>query len=271
MEDKRSFLLYYDHYDFVAQLDERQRSDLLIAIFSTGGVCECPELDALTRMAFTVFEKNINAANEKWQETRAKRAEAGRKGGKQRQALLSNAKQNEANQAVNVNVNDNVNVNGNVNVKENNKHNVHADGDEPRMNADSESVAGVKSSVGVKEQASPAKGGRHEANEHFDRLWELYPQKRGKSGVSDAKRRALLAVSVDEMGRAIDRYRKEVEGASFERQWLNGSTWFNGRYKDYLDDAYVPPAAPAVPVRGKDRAVRYVSAEGNRDFSDREE
>ena len=46
--------------------------------------------------------------SEKWEETRKKRAEAGRKGGKQTQANASSAKQNQANQAVNVNVNDNV-------------------------------------------------------------------------------------------------------------------------------------------------------------------
>lgn len=270
MDDKRSFVLYYDNYDFIAQLDDRQRSDLLIAIFSTGGVCDCPELDPLTRMAFTVFEKNINAANEKWQETRARRAEAGRKGGKQTQAKASKAKQSQANQAVNVNDNVTVNVNGNVNVKDNNKHIVHAVGAEPRTNADSESVAGVdKSTVGTEERVSLAdkKGSRHEANEHFERLWALYPQKRGKSGVSEAKRRALLKVSVEEMARAIDRYKAEVEAASFERQWLNGSTWFNGRYADYLDATYEPPAKAHAPSR----FGRYVSSEGVRDFSDMEE
>ena len=54
---------------------------------------------------------------EKWNKTREKRSEAGRKGGKQTQANQANdslVKQTQANQAVNVNDNVNVNVNDNV-------------------------------------------------------------------------------------------------------------------------------------------------------------
>lgn len=49
-----------------------------------------------------------------------------------------------------------------------------------------------------------------------------------------------MAVSVEEMGRAIERYMEEVKASPADRQLLNGSTWFNGRYKDYLGDDYTP-------------------------------
>ena len=49
-----------------------------------------------------------------------------------------------------------------------------------------------------------------------------------------------MAVSVEEMEQAIERYMEEVKASPADRQLLNGSTWFNGRYKDYLGDDYTP-------------------------------
>ena len=49
-----------------------------------------------------------------------------------------------------------------------------------------------------------------------------------------------MAVSVEEMAQAIERYMEEVKASPADRQLLNGSTWFNGRYKDYLGDDYTP-------------------------------
>lgn len=276
MDDKRSVLLYATHWRILKKLPMEERDAVFQAIFSLIGEDDMPELSLLADVAFTPIKENIVDNLNKWEASRKQKSEAGKKSAKARASAndASNTNTVERNSTplntvehnVNVNVNDNVNDN----VKDNNKHIVHAVGDEPRTNADSESVAGVdKSTVGTEERVSLAdkKGSRHEANEHFERLWALYPQKRGKSGVSEAKRRALLKVSVEEMARAIDRYKAEVEAASFERQWLNGSTWFNGRYADYLDATYEPPAKAHAPSR----FGRYVSSEGVRDFSDMEE
>ena len=94
----------------------------------------------------------------------------------------------------------------------------------------------------------------------------MYPSKRGKNQVKDKTKRQLMGVRTEDMKRAIDRYVAEVEAAPYDRQWLNGSTWFNGRFLDYINDDYTPQ--PAV---GGSSPRRYVSAEGPRDFSDREE
>ena len=94
----------------------------------------------------------------------------------------------------------------------------------------------------------------------------MYPSKRGKNQVKDKTKRQLMGVRTEDMKRAIDRYVAEVEAAPYDRQWLNGSTWFNGRFLDYLGDDYTPP-----PVVGGSSPRRYVSGEGPRDFSDREE
>lgn len=96
----------------------------------------------------------------------------------------------------------------------------------------------------------------------------MYPHKRGKNQVSDKTRRGLMGVRVEDMKRAIDRYVAEKEAAPYDRQWLNGSTWFNGRYLDYINSDYTPPPDAHKP---KGKGYRYKSAEGPRDFSDLEE
>lgn len=79
-----------------------------------------------------------------------------------------------------------------------------------------------------------------EARALFERLWELYPCKKGKASVSDTQKRKLLKIGYDEIKRAIDRYVKYVENADYDLHYKNGSTFFNSGYVDYLDANYTP-------------------------------
>ena len=265
-EGKKSFILYTDSYNMIEMLNAEQKGALLDAIFSLHGCCECPELDQATAIVFAGMKRYLLENMEKWEETRRKRAEAGAKGGKAKAENASKDKQNLANAskcynelanaskdkqnlAVNVNVNDNVNVN--VNDKEKRKK-------EKEVTASSDCNAECSTDVEPSLQKS-----KKEANEHFEKLWALYPHKRGKNQVSDKTKRKLLDVSVQAMDAAIKRYVHEVRGT--DRPWLNGSTWFNGRYQDYTEGNYVP----AVTTGGK--GARYQSGEGFRDFSNLEE
>lgn len=74
----------------------------------------------------------------------------------------------------------------------------------------------------------------------FERLWLLYPNKKGKGQVSDNAKLNLLKIGYDEMVRAIDRYKVELEKDKEWRQPQNGSTFFTSGYIDYLDANYVP-------------------------------
>lgn len=74
----------------------------------------------------------------------------------------------------------------------------------------------------------------------FEKLWPLYPVKKGKGQVSLTAKQRLLKVGYDEMARAIDRYKAELEKDSDWRKPQNGSTFFNSGYVDYLDANYVP-------------------------------
>lgn len=79
-----------------------------------------------------------------------------------------------------------------------------------------------------------------EANKLFERLWSLYPVKKGKGRVSDAAKLRLLKIGEEELLRAMERYKAELEKDSDWRKPQNGSTFFNSGYVDYLDDNYVP-------------------------------
>ncbi len=74
----------------------------------------------------------------------------------------------------------------------------------------------------------------------FERLWILYPNKKGKGQVSDSAKLKLFQIGYDEMVRAIDRYKAELEKDKDWRKPQNGSTFFNSGYVDYLDANYVP-------------------------------
>jgi DNA replication protein DnaD len=77
-----------------------------------------------------------------------------------------------------------------------------------------------------------------EANNLFETLWKLYPNKKGKGQVSDTQKRKIAKVGYDEMARAIERYQKDLKKDADWRKPQNGSTFFNSGYEDYLDVNY---------------------------------
>lgn len=86
------------------------------------------------------------------------------------------------------------------------------------------------------ETPKPKKPSQAEINAHYEELWKLYPSKRGKNSVSITRRTKLYDVSVADMEKAVKRYVNELEQKGKMDFILNGSTWFNGRYEDYMDD-----------------------------------
>lgn len=74
----------------------------------------------------------------------------------------------------------------------------------------------------------------------FERLWKLYPCKKGKGQVSDTQKKRLLAIGEPALVKAIERYSTELQKDADWRKAQNGSTFFNSGYVDYLDENYVP-------------------------------
>lgn len=81
-KERNGFLVFHDLEVVAEQLSDEQRGVLFLALFRYSKTGEqLHSDDPLTRMAFEVFRSGIDRNAAMWEETRAKRAEAGRLGG----------------------------------------------------------------------------------------------------------------------------------------------------------------------------------------------
>lgn len=94
-----------------------------------------------------------------------------------------------------------------------------------------------------------------EIDRFFESLWSIYPVKKGKGQVSDAKRKALYEIGEAEMHRAVHRYLTELKKDASWRKPQNGSTFFNSGYVDYLDKNFEPQAVQPVQATNKTAAM----------------
>jgi hypothetical protein len=75
-----------------------------------------------------------------------------------------------------------------------------------------------------------------ESTDHFfEIIWDLYPRKVGKGKISTATKKKLFKIGLEELARAIDRYKADKPEW---QEWQHGSTFFNSGYVDYLDINY---------------------------------
>lgn len=98
----------------------------------------------------------------------------------------------------------------------------------------------IQSNPNPNPNTNPNSARKAEALELFEKLWKLYPSKKGKGKVSDAKKLELLKIGFDEMSRAVDRYIMELEKDRSWRKPQNGNTFFTSGYVDYLDANFEP-------------------------------
>ena len=280
----KGVVLYYSFYpDIFAKLDDHQRSLILEAIFSTGGVCPMPELDEMTDLIWGLLSRILEINGERYQQA----VQAGKKSAKvraeqreqERQEIIDRANADEQARD-DLTHSTPLNDNGECDLthlthkdkdkdKDEDKDNDNDNEDEMITNAHSADADEGSLSAACSADAEPERkkssakkqSVSKKMEEHFRELWLLYPLKRGKNHVSAAAKRRLADVSVAEMARAIDRYEREYESAPPDRQMLYGSTWFNGRWEDYSDDNYTP--APAKPAQKSVRAqqAQFRSAE----------
>ena len=282
-------LLYYHLYPTVFAKVSADECQLLVqAIFSTGGVCEMPELDKNLDIVWGLIKRMLDNNQASYQQKVKQSSAAGKKGVQKREenrekhrqeiieraqaeekalddqaqqgslnALNDNGDYQQAQQAQQAKSKSNDKSKGTSksNDKITNAHS--ADADEGSLSAACSADAEPEREKSSAKKQSVSK----KIEEHFRELWLLYPLKRGKNHVKAAAKRRLADVSAAEMARAIDRYEREYENAPPDRQMLYGSTWFNGRWEDYSDDNYTP--APAKPAQKSARAqqAQFRSAE----------
>ena len=76
-----------------------------------------------------------------------------------------------------------------------------------------------------------------EFSEEFESLWKLYPRKKGKSAISKKAMKELQKAGFETVKKAIENYKEEIrKNRTEERYILHGSTFFNGRWRDYIAD-----------------------------------
>lgn len=209
---KNSFVLYTDYIDQIELLNMNQRGVLLTAMMMYVSGEPLPEMDGMTMMAFSFIKAQIDRDSDKYDKTVEARREAGRKGGKAKQAnanianqnkaKLANAsiaKQTETKQADNVNDNDNVNVND--------KNNIYTAA--------------------------------------FEKMWSVYPRRKEKQKAWKCyKARLAEGSSEDALFTAVKRYADECRVKNTAEEYIKHAATFFSKdrpFEDYLGEEYKPP------------------------------
>lgn len=207
--ERESFLLYRSFTDLIKEFPKDEQLEALWAVIDYGLDGIEHEKAGLAKGAFLSAKPQIDANNKRWLNAQKGGAPKGAKNNPN-----GRPKQEEANQELTKNKpktdqeltknkpNVNVNVNENVNVNNNLK---------------------------IEQTRS--------ANALFEKVWSIYPEKKGKARVSDKDKRKLLEIGYEHIERAIDRYKKEITESDF-KHYQHGSTFFHSGIYDYLDDSF---------------------------------
>ena len=76
-------------------------------------------------------------------------------------------------------------------------------------------------------------------DDFFEKIWQLYPRKKGKSEISNTKKKELYKIGFEKMKQSIENYKKEIKANNTEDKFIkHGSSFFNTNYKDYLPENY---------------------------------
>ena len=175
--------------------------------YSESGVV--PELDGISMMAFSFIQSQMDRDSKKYENRCSSNRENGKKGGRPK-------KEND--------------------LEENPKNPLGFEETEKKTKKPKKQIKIKNKDKDINKNTMC----KSEADALFERVWKLYPQKRGKGKVSDANKRRLLDIGFDELSRAIDRYKADLALDDW-RKPQNGSTFFNSGYIDYLDANYEKP------------------------------
>lgn len=70
-------------------------------------------------------------------------------------------------------------------------------------------------------------------DDFFEQLWQLYPCKKGRNSVSMKSKKIITEIGIEKMTIAIEKYKQDLKLNTWKNP-MNGSTFFNGRYEEYL-------------------------------------
>lgn len=224
-DNKNSFVVYTDIEETLDELTDEQVAQLFRGMVNYRKTGKAPKFTGALKLAFIPIRQQMDRDIDKWERTKTKRTESGRKGGiesgKVRAAKAKNeaneanastnkftdniiSEANEANEAVNVNVN--VNVNGNVN-----------DNVSDSFAAVPDDISSLSSSL--IEYLNEKSGGKYKADEKTtDRIGELL-----SAGYTEKDMRDV-----------IDKKVAEWKDSPKMRSYLRPRTLFGDKFEEYV-------------------------------------
>lgn len=91
----------------------------------------------------------------------------------------------------------------------------------------------------------------------FESAWRAYPNKKGKSAVTKKAKAAIQDLGEEAILRAVENYKQDVTNQRANGftslAFMNGSTFFNGRYEDFLDASSITPLNGSRSASGTER------------------
>lgn len=85
-------------------------------------------------------------------------------------------------------------------------------------------------------------------DDFFEKVWKEYPRKKGKSEVSKKAKKELYEAGEKIVLGAINFYKAELEKyGTAEQYMLYGSTFFNGRWREYVEEQETKPETDKTP------------------------
>ena len=217
-EPRKGFVFYRSFYEGLCELNDYEHFRMYHAMCKYALYGEDTYFeDAPLRMAFNLIKVQIDTNNQRY--------ENGKKGGAPRGNKNAQKKGNNQNQPKTTEINQK------------------QPEEEKEVEAEAEKEVDVEK-TDIVQTPDGRKAGRtkngvtdKEAEEVFATLWALYPSKKGKGRISNAKKKELAKIGAEELARAIERYTTDLAKDSW-RKPQNGSTFFNSGYIDYLDRNY---------------------------------
>lgn len=113
------------------------------------------------------------------------------------------------------------------------------DNDENDTKATTKDLRKQQSSNNINKNDKNDKNNKNILCAFFDELWELYPEKKGKTKVTQKALTEIEKIGFEKMVQCIKRYKQDKPEW---QNWKNGSTFFNSGYIDYLDENYTEDA-----------------------------
>lgn len=98
----------------------------------------------------------------------------------------------------------------------------------------------------------------------FESVWAIYIRKEGKNSVTQKAKEEIFKVGFERMEKCIKKYAQMKQGSD-KKYILMGSTFFNGRYKDYLEEekpVEEPTPLEEEPEMTDEEWVEYVKEHG---------